>query len=241
MSDYGRAAKYYDILYGAEKDYAAEADLLTGVIRAHVPDAASVLDVGCGTGAHGRHLIDRGFMVDGVDLDPTFVEIARGKCPEGEFHVGDMRSFKLARRYDAVVSLFSAIGYVRDEAGLNTTLRQMAQHVTPQGVVVIEPWFEPGDLTHGRIMVVSGESNDTSVCRMSRTLVEDSISRLEFEYMVGSEAGIERISECHELGLFTEAQMKSAFMAAGLAVNRIDEAPMTRGMYVGQRDRAGPD
>lgn len=35
-----------------------------------------------------RRLLDAGFSVDGVDIKPAFVEIARAKCPEATFHVG---------------------------------------------------------------------------------------------------------------------------------------------------------
>jgi hypothetical protein len=42
------------------------------------------------------------------------------------------------------------------------------------------------------------------------------------------------MGQVHELGLFTEAQMKAAFTAGGLAVDRRPEALRTRGLYVGQ-------
>jgi len=233
MSAYEQAAKYYDLLYGGSKDYKAEAALVATTIRSRCRHASSVLDVGCGTAAHARHLIDAGFEVDGLDIEEEFLAIARQKCPESEFHRGDMRSFRVPRRYDAVVSLFSAIGYVRDEPGLFDAVQSMRTHLAPGGVVIIDPWFEPGVLTDGYVITTTGESEDVSVCRMSRTLVEGSISRLEFEYLIGSPMGIERRSEVHELGLFTQAQMEAAFHAAGMSVERIEGALRTRGMYVG--------
>jgi hypothetical protein len=65
------------------------------------------------------------------------------------------------------------------------------------------------------------------VCRMSRTIIDGSVSRLELEYLVGTPAGIERRSETHELGLFTQAQMEAAFRAAHLAVERRPKALRT--------------
>ena len=235
MGAYETAARFYDALYHGGKDYAAEAEFIAATIRAHNPDAVSLLDVGCGTAAHGLCLVEAGFTVDGIDLEPAFVDQARAKIPAGEFFVADMRSFELPKRYDGIVSLFSAIGYVRDEAGLVATLERMAAHLKPGGVLVIDPWFEPGVLTHGWITTVEGEANGTKVVRMSRTLVEGAISRLEFEYLVGNADGIQRLSETHELGLFTQAQMEAAFRDAGLTVERREGALRMRGMYVGQR------
>lgn len=234
MGDYANAAELYDLLYAGQKDYAAEADLLATLIREANPRAKSILDVGCGTGAHARSLIDAGFEVDGVDLEPTFVEIARKKCPEGRFVVGDMTTLDLPGRYDVVTCLFSAIGYVRTEPALRGAIDRMRCHLNPGGILLVDPWFEPGELTHGWVTTVVGEGEGIKVCRMSRALIDGSISRLEFEYLVGTAKGLERRSEIHELGLFTQAQMEEAFTAAGLIVERKAEALRTRGIYLGK-------
>lgn len=234
MGDYASAAEFYDLLYEGLKDYAAEARLLAATIRAVRPGARSVLDVGCGTGAHARALIDAGFRVDGVDIEPAFVEIAAARCPEGRFRVADMTALDLPERYDAVTCLFSAIGYVRTPEALTRAVARMAGHLEEGGALVVDPWFEPGQLTHGWITTVLGEGDGVSVCRMSRTVVDGTISRLEFEYLVGTAGGLERRSEVHELGLFTRARMEAAFHGAGLAVERKPEALGTRGLYVGK-------
>lgn len=233
MSSYRQAAEFYDLLYSLEKDYPAEACYLDGLIRRICPSAASVLDVGCGTGAHAKSLIDLGYEVDGIDLEPTFVEIARCKCPGGFFQVDDMTTFALDQRYDVVTCLFSSIGYVLTENGLRAAIHRMRRHLNPGGVLLIDPWFEPGQLTDGWIATLTGQQEGLTVSRMSRTVVDGTVSRLEFEYLIGTAAGIERRSELHELGLFTQDQMEAAFSAAGLSVAREPEVLRTRGAYVG--------
>jgi SAM-dependent methyltransferase len=236
MGDYSHAAEFYDLLYQGEKDYAAEADLLSALIRALHPAASSLLDVGCGTGSHARALIDAGFTVDGVDIEPSFVELARAKCPEGTFYVGDMTALELPNRYDVVTCLFSAIGYVGTEAGLRRAITGMRALLNPRGLLIVDPWFEPGQLTHGWISVLVGTGADVTVCRMSRTLVEGTTSRLEFEYLIGRAAGIERRRETHTLALFTQSQMEAAFAEAGLTVTRKPAALRTRGLYVARTE-----
>lgn len=233
MASYGQAAEFYDLLYAREKDYAAEAGLLASMIRDVHPSARTILDVGCGTGSHARSLLDLGFSVDGVDVEPAFVEIARVKCPEGSFVVGNMTALALPNRYDVVTCLFSAIGYARTEGALRAAVRCMREHLEPGGVILVDPWFEPGQLSDGWIATLMGESDGLTVCRMSRTVLQGTISRLEFEYLIGTASGIERRSEVHELGLFTRHQMERAFSEAGLAVERKPEALRTRGIYVG--------
>jgi SAM-dependent methyltransferase len=239
MSNYSEAAEFYDLLYHGEKDYAAEADLLSALIRERHPAAATLLDVGCGTGSHARALSDAGFTVDGVDLEPAFVELARAKCPEGTFYVGDMTALELPRRYDVVTCLFSAIGYVGSETALRKAMAGMRALLNPGGLLIVDPWFEPGQLTHGWISVLVGTGADVTVCRMSRTLVEGTVSRMEFEYLIGRPAGIERRRETHSLSLFTQSQMEAAFTEAGLAVTRKPAALRTRGLYVAQSEKIG--
>lgn len=236
MSDYARAAEYYDLLYEGEKDYPAEAALVDSLIRTRAPDARRILDVGCGTGAHARALTTLGYAVDGVDLEPAFVEIAAARCPSGTFTVGDMTSLDVPGAYDAVVCLFSAIGYARTADRLRAAVAGMAGCLVGGGVLLVDPWFEPGQLTDGWVHVTTGRNETTTVVRMSRTVLDGDVSRLEFEYLVGSADGIERRTETHELGLFTQTQMEEAFQAAGLAVERLPEVLRTRGVYVGIRD-----
>ena len=47
-------ARYYDLLY-RDKDYAGEAAYVASHIRQHAPEAARILELGCGTGAHAEH------------------------------------------------------------------------------------------------------------------------------------------------------------------------------------------
>jgi SAM-dependent methyltransferase len=234
VGSYEYAAEFYDLLYADEKDHGAEAQLLASLIRETHPDARTVLDVGCGTGSHARGLIDAGFEVDGIDLEPRFVEIAQAKCPEGQFSVGDMTALDLSAQYDVVTCLFSAIGYVRTEQALRAAVRSMRDRLRPHGILVVDPWFEPGQLTHGWISTLVGKNDNVTVARMSRTVIHDAVSRLECEYLIGTASGIERRSEVHELGLFTQTQTESAFREAGLEVERKPKILGTRGIYIGR-------
>jgi len=228
---------YYDALYH-DKDYRTEARYVATVIRERVPRAASVLDVGCGTGGHAPSLAaEHGFRVDGIDIEPGFVKHARARHRAGTFTQADMTDFDLGRTYDAVISLFSAIGYVKDEAGLRRAVWAMARHAAPDGVLVVEPWFEPGAMRQGYVTCRVADTPDGTICRMSHTAIEGQVSRLHFEYLIGSAAGLRRVTELHELGLFTRRQMESAFEAAGMTVAFDEQGPTGRGLYVASRTR----
>ena len=230
---FSESAELYDLIYSSFKDYEAETEALAGILRSANPDCRTVLDVACGTGEHARLLGERhGFEVDGIDLEPAFVRIAAGKNPSGRFAVADMTHFDLGRRYDAVICLFSAIGYVRTLEGLRDTFRCFRAHVNPSGVIVVEPWFAPGVLDDGHESSAVTEANDLHVARRSRTEIDGRISRLHFDYDVTDHGRSYQTSEIHELGLFTVDETRAAFEEQQLSVDFDPKGLIGRGLYV---------
>jgi len=120
---YGRSADAYDLIYdGIGGDYAAEAAEVTALVRARRPAARTLLDVACGTGGHLVHLREQ-FAVEGVELSSHMATRARARLGAVVVHEGDMRTFALGRRFDAVTCLFSSIGYARTPEDLGQTGR----------------------------------------------------------------------------------------------------------------------
>src|SRR5688572_19044999 len=128
---FNASAEYYDLIYSAFKDYAGEVAQVAALLRRANPYGRTVLDVGCGTGEHARLLAADGFVVDGLDVEPSFVRIAAGKHPAGRFFEADMSNFHLAQRYDALLCLFSSIGYLRTLDRVRNALRCFHEHLAP--------------------------------------------------------------------------------------------------------------
>lgn len=230
---FSESIEIYDAIYGAMKDYAAEARSIAALIRQAHPGARTVLDVACGTGEHARHLAaEHGFAVDGIDLAAGFVEVAQRKNPTGHFVLADMTGFDLGRRYDAVICMFSSIGYARTLGQVTKTLSCFRSHLSPGGVIVVEPWFRPDSISHGRVSLHTVEREGFPICRMGYSIVADRISRIHFEYLIGGPDGITRATEDHELGLFTDEEMRECFADAGFTCEYDSQGPMGRGQYV---------
>ena len=229
---FSASAEYYDLIYSTFKDYPAEARNIAALLRKLHPQCRSVLDVACGTAEHAKLLAADGFEVDGLDLDPAFVRIARQKHPAGRFFEADMSDFHLPHRYDAVLCLFSSIGYLKTLERVTAALRSFRGHLAEGGIVMVEPWFPPGVLKAGQLSIKTGEADGVRVRRTSRVEVEDRMSRILFDYEIDDHGATRQASEVHELGIFTTEEMMSAFQAAGLNATHDPKGLTDRGMFV---------
>jgi SAM-dependent methyltransferase len=229
---FSNSAQFYDVVY-SDKDYSGEVLRLKAFIAEHKRSAGNtLLDVGCGTGGHIPYLRDD-FVCEGLDLDPELLAIARERHPGIAFHEGDMVDFDLGRQFDVVTSLFSAIAYVREAPKLDQAIATLARHVLPGGVLVVEPFFSPDAWMLGLPHAMFVDQPDLKIARMNVSGRRDDIALLDFHYLVATPDGIERFTEHHELGLFTDAQYRHAFAAAGLDVASDAEGLIGRGIYIG--------
>lgn len=229
-----RAAPWYDLIYAAEgKDYAAEADELRRIVVARAPAARTLLDVACGTGGHLVHL-RRWFEVAGVDLDPTMLAEARAKLPDVALDEADMRSFDLGRRFDAVVCLFSAVGYAATTDELDAAIAAMARHLGPGGVLVVDGWVRP-DEWRGPVGtdVVVAKDGSVTVVRAVLARRTGAQTHLEMQHLVVTEDAVEHFVDEHDLTLFEERDYRQAFEGAGLTVETMPSPMPGRDRYVG--------
>ena len=233
------AADLYDAFYDAlDKDYEEEAATVVDIIRRRAPGARTLLDVACGTGRH-LEVFARTLACTGVDLDPDMVAVARRRCGR---HVrvaqADMRTLDLGRRFDVVTCLFSSVAYMRTVAALRQAIAAMARHLTPGGVLVVEPWYTHETWEDGHLAVLTVDEPDRKAARVSVASRRGDISALDFDIVVATAAGTEHVHERHELRLFRIDQYVDAFAAAGLVDVEVDDDGLYGlGLVVGSATR----
>ena len=226
-----QSARYYDLIYRF-KDYQTEAAFLRSLIEDRRPGARTLLDVACGTAEHLRYLVPH-FQVEGIDLNPTFIELARRKVPAGRFEVADMRDFERGRTFDALTCLFSSIGYLLEDQEVVSALSCFRRHLAPGGVLVIEPWFEPRAWTPGKVSVHTAEDGDLKVCRMVETAVEgEDYSLFVGHYLVGEAGRVRHFVETHRMRLLSRGQLTRLLEQAGFQPEYLETTPGGKGLYV---------
>ena len=224
------SADFYDALYSF-KNYEQEALSIRDYIYNRNPNARTILDVACGTGKHIEYL-NAYYSADGIDLNDKFIHIAQNRNPNSSFWCKDMTSFDLNKKYDVVMCLFSSIAYVKTLDLVKQTVEQFKKHISEGGFIIIEPWFSADTWRPGYVTILSHETEDYKISRMSHADQEGNISILNFEYLVGSSEGIQHLKEKHELGLFSHEELLEVFKSTGMAVDYDAQGISGRGLYI---------
>ncbi|MEU5400852.1 class I SAM-dependent methyltransferase [Streptomyces sp. NPDC005963] len=236
------ASEIYELLHqGRGKDYRAEAEEISRQVRARMPDAVSLLDVACGTGAHLEHFRPQFERVEGLELSASMAQAARRRLPGVTVHTGDMRDFSLRAPFSAITCMFGSIGYLADPGELAAALRRFARHLQPGGVVAIDPWWFPETFLDGHVATGTTTAGGRTLARVSHSVRVGDASRVEVHYLVAdAAAGVRHFSETHLISLFTRRQYEGAFAAAGLSVEYLDGLHNGRGLFLGVLDAPTP-
>lgn len=236
---YGRLAPWFHLLTHP-KDYADEAaharDTLRTAARRPVEE---VLELGSGGGNNASHL-KRWFRLTLVDLSDDMLETSRELNPECEHAVGDMRTVRLARDFDAVF-VHDAICYLATEDDLRRAVETCFLHCRPGGAVLLCPdhvkeTFEP-ETRHG-----GHDSPDGRGLRyVSWTWdpdPDDSSHAVAMAYLMRESDG--SVASGHDVtayGLFPRETWLGILRQAGFEARRLEDE-WGRDVFVGLRPEA---
>lgn len=230
-------AEVYELTYRHRgKSWEDEARDVTALVRSHRRHASSLLDVACGTGAHLAEFARHFAHTEGVEIAPAMRQRAVERVAASTaVHAGDMRTFRLGRRFDAVTCLFTSAAFLPTPADLTTAIRRMAEHLVPGGVLVVEPWYFPETFLDGYLGGDLVRMPDRVVSRVSHSVRRADATHLHVEWTVADASGISRFTELEVMSLFTREQYLAAFDAAGCDARYRSGWLTGRGLFVAVR------
>ena len=229
---YRQLANYYDEIYHF-KNYQKEVEKIETIVDQQKKSPGNhLLDVACGTGSHIAFLKQH-YRVEGLDFSPEMLTIARKKYPDVAFHRGDMTSFKLKNRFDIITCLFSAIGHVKTKARMRKAVRNMAGHLQPGGLMILEPWITPANFQKGLIGSNFVDKPHLKIARINISKIRGPVSAFEYHYLIGTPGKVQYVVDRGSLGLWTHEEHLDAFRDAGLEVTFDQEGLMGRGLFLG--------
>lgn len=185
MTAFGAYSRYYDLLY-RDKAYGEEAAHIASLIRGQAPEASTLLELGCGTGGHAVRLAEHGFAIHGVDLSDTMLAAAkRHETAKLSFELGDARTVRLGRTFDAVISVFHVMSYQTSNADLAAAFATARAHLAAGGVFVFDCWYGPAVLTDRPAVRVREIADDhVEVTRIAEPVMHAEDNTVDVNYHV---------------------------------------------------------
>jgi SAM-dependent methyltransferase len=134
---YNELAEWWPLLSPPE-EYAEEAAFYTRLLQGAIGTGRlEVLELGSGGGNNASHM-KKSFDLTLVDVSEQMLDVSRELNPECAHLVGDMRSVRLGREFDAVF-VHDAICYITTERDLSATFRTAFLHCRPGGAALFCP------------------------------------------------------------------------------------------------------
>ena len=218
---------------GADKDYRGECDILQALLGA---PPRRLAEIGCGTGTHGLELARRGYEVVGLDASKPMLaraEAKRGADRTTRFVHGDMRETSLGTGFQALLSMFAALGYVTDNRDLERTLRSFRAHLAPGGLFLFDFWYGPAVLRQlpDKRSKRAGDERLTVVRTATPELDARRhvcVTHYELELRrAGAEP--ERFSESHAMRFFFPQEIELLVHGAGFTLEKLAPFPNVEG------------
>jgi len=103
-----------------------------------LPQGAHLLDLCCGTGNLMQQLLEGGYKVTGLDGSEAMLDYARQNAPEGEFILGDARTFNLPESFDGVVSSSASLNHILSLEELKAVFNNVFNVLKPNGLFLFD-------------------------------------------------------------------------------------------------------
>jgi len=210
---YGELADWFHLLTHPD-DYAEEAMIfMVGFDELAPRPVETMLELGCGGGNNASYMKHR-YEMTLTDLSPQMIEQSRKINPECEHIVGDMRTLRLARTFDAVFT-HDAIMYMTTQDDLQAAIQTAYIHLGSPGIALFVP-----DETAETFRRHSSQNAHAEGSRSLRYIAwsgepEGTTVRTYFTIVMRDGGEEQTVSEEHVTGIFPRATWVDGIERAG--------------------------
>jgi SAM-dependent methyltransferase len=207
-------SEHYHRLYANRDQNEADAFVSRLIARLDPAPAATMLDLGCGSGRHSRSLAALGFEVTGIDLSAASLALARQQHgPAVRFIEQDMRTPFGAGAFDCVFSLFTSFGYFEDRRDHAAVIRNIARSLVAGGTLVLDYL----NVRHAEKSLIAGETVTRGDTRYVITRWSDPHAFFK-RIVVDDPAGGAPLEHVERVAKFTLADFQRLLARAGLTI-----------------------
>jgi SAM-dependent methyltransferase len=224
MSVFNHYARYYDLLY-KDKDYAGETEYVHRLLQRFGNKPNSILELGCGTGKHAMLLAQKGYSVTGVDQSEEMLAKARERIEKSnvsiQLQAGDVRTVRLNKQFDAVISLFHVMSYQVTNKDLLDAFTTARTHLKPGGIFVFDCWYGPTVLTDKpAVRVKRLEDDEIQVTRIAEPILHPNENVVDVNYTVfireKKNGAVNEVKEKHRMRFLFRLEIEGLLLQSNI-------------------------
>lgn len=230
---YKELAKYYDLVY-SDKDYKKETQKINQIVNKYKKSKGKeLLEAACGTGEYLKYLKNY-YNCQGFDLKAAMLKVCKNKVKGVKVFQADMINFKVSKKYDVIICMFSSIAYLKTYNNLEKAIKNFEKYLKPGGIIIIEPFVRKKDYNKGSVFINKYEDKDIKIIRMTYSDFEKGFAQFKMDYLIGKKnEGIKYFSEKHILGLYEPDRVLKIFKKNKLKASFIKDGIIKhRGLYI---------
>lgn len=215
---YSELVSWYPLL-DPPADHADEAASYQDALeRGASPRPETLLDLGAGAGNNALHL-KRRFRCTLTDISPEMLAQSRAQNPECEHHLGDIRTLRLGRMFDAVL-VHDAIMYMTTETDLVAAAETAFVHTRPGGAAVFAPDCMRETFTEDTELLEESEGTRALRCVMWSWDPDptDETFITEYGFLLRDGNVVTAVHDRHVEGLFSRETWMRVLTAVGYEV-----------------------
>jgi SAM-dependent methyltransferase len=229
IESYSVTAKHYDAAYAVKQDLVDLPFYLNLANRSGGP----VLEIACGTGRVLLPIARQGIAIDGVDNSLPMLRVLKSniekETPQTRrritLHNGDMRDFRLRKRYPLVIIPFRPLQHMHTAQDQFKALTTAAFHLRKNGILAFDVFYPKFELIAAgmgqEILDLEWPAGKDSVVRryFRKNSVDKINQNFSFTFIFRTYQGDKLVREESEpfiLSYYTYPHLKALFLLAGL-------------------------
>ena len=222
MKVFNLYSKYYDLLY-KDKNYEKEVDYINSLLCSNTK---TILELGCGTGKHARLLNRRGYQLHGIDFSEGMIE--KAKTNDILCEVADVRSFRVDKIFDAILSLFHIASYQITNEDVLNYFRTANFHLSKGSRFIFDIWYKPAvlfQIPEKRTKIIENEELKIIRYCTPNHVPEQNIVEVKYIIEITDKKtnSIEIIEENHKMRYFDEQDIIDFAQKTGFEIVNKEE------------------
>jgi SAM-dependent methyltransferase len=171
-----------------------------------------------------------GYKVTGVDMSKEMLVVANAKrdschsqSPVISFQHGDIRTVRLERTFDVVISLFHVISYQTLNDDIADVFATARAHLKPGGIFIFDCWYGPAVLTDRPVVRVKRLVDaDIALTRIVEPVMYPDSNLVELKYQIMARdkitSAVEEVKETHRMRYLFRPEIEFFVQKAGMSI-----------------------